>query len=165
MTEIPPPDLTLDQRRLLLEQVEGRLGFEFDAIDGIDRKATGLLAATLVVLGLVLSNVGDFAGSSNAVSLVFYGALVVLAVGLFAGVYSLWPRSFWAVPEPGPLLEQHATKTPEWTLGELLSTKAEAFRLNAQISKSKTGRLRAQMFLLAAGGGLLVVAYVLERVI
>src|SRR5688572_13156410 len=90
VTEAPPLDRTLEQRRLLLEQVEGRLDVQFDELDGLDRKATTVLAATGVTLGLVINNASDFASSPCPVPWVFYGALVVLAIGLIAGVVAMW---------------------------------------------------------------------------
>jgi uncharacterized membrane protein len=165
MTDPPAPDRTLEQRRLLLEQTEARLTLQSDAIDGLDRKATAVLASTGVLLGLVINNTGHFAASSWPVPSVFYAALIVLAVGLIAGVHALWLIPFWAVPEPGPLLAQHSNRTPEETIGELVTTKAEAFRLNTVKGQIKVDRLRRQMFLFMSGGGLLVGAYVLERFI
>jgi hypothetical protein len=165
MTDPPSPDRTLEQRRLLLEQTEARLTLQSDAIDGLDRKATAVLAATGVLLGLVINNTDHFAASPWPMPLVFYGALVILAVGLIAGVQALWFIPFWVVPEPGPLIAQHANKTPEETIGELVTTKAEAVQRNANSGKIKVDRLRRQMILLALGGGSLVGAYVLERLI
>lgn len=164
MIAAPSSDSILNQRRLLLEQVDGRLKVQSDEMDGLDRKATTVLAATGVVVGLIVNNTDHFATSPDLVSWVFYGALVVLAAGLVAGVRALWPRDFIVVPEPGPLLDAHATKAPEETMGELLTTKAEAFRLNVPVTKTKSNRIRVQMVLLALGGGLLVGAYVLERI-
>lgn len=165
MTDVPPRDRTLEQRQLLLEQVDGRIAVQFDELDSLDRKATTVLAATGVVLGLVINNAGAFARSPSPVPWVFYGALVVLAVGLFAGVVALWPRDIRIVPEPRPFLDQHGTSLPEQILGELISTKALAFQMNVAVARTKGDRVRIQMVLLAVGGGLLVGAYVLERLV
>ena len=165
MIEAPPPDRTLEQRSLLLEQVDARLTLQSDEMDGLDRKATTMLAATGVVLGLVINNADGFAASPCPVPWLFYGALVVLAVGLVAGVYSLWPQDWCVVPEPGPLIDKHKTLMPEFTIGELLTTKKEAFEHNVPVTQTKAHRIRIQMVLLALGGVLLVGAYVLERLI
>jgi hypothetical protein len=165
MTDSHLPDRTLEQRRLLLEQVEGRLKVQFDELDGLDRKATTVLAATGVTLGLVINNAGHFASSPIPVPWVFYGALVVLAAGLVAGVVTLWPRDVQVVPDPGPFLEQHQTSLAEPILAELISTKALAFAENHPIARTKGDRVRIQMVLLALGGALLVGAYILERVV
>lgn len=165
MTETPPLDADYGRRRLLLEQVDARLEVQSDEMDGLDRKATTVLAATGVVLGLVVNNAGDFAASECPVPYLFYGALVILAAGLVAGVTALWPRQFTVVPEPGPLLATHATSTPEEIMGELLTTKAEAFARNKPVILTKADRIRVQMVLLALGGGLLVAAYAVERLI
>jgi hypothetical protein len=165
VTDAQPPDRTLEQRRLLLEQVEGRLEVQLDELDGLDRKATTVLAATGVTLGLVINNASDFASSRYPMPHVFYGSLVVLAAGLVAGVVALWPRDVQVVPDPGPLLEQHGTGSPEATVGELVSTKALAFAGNHAIVRRKGDRVRAQMVLLALGGSLLVSAYILERLV
>jgi hypothetical protein len=164
VTDALPPN-RLEQRRLLLEQVEGRLEVQLQELDGLDRKATTVLAATGVLLGLVINNAGDFATSPSPVPWVFYGALAVLAVALFAGVRTLWPIKISVVPEPRPFLDQHAAKRPEETMGELANTKAEAFRKNAVFTRTKGDQLRLQMVLLALGGSFLVGAYVLERLI
>ncbi|HET9754900.1 MAG TPA: hypothetical protein VFP66_00225 [Candidatus Limnocylindrales bacterium] len=63
------------------------------------------------------------------------------------------------------MLHKHATNTPEETIGELLTTKAEAFERNTPVTRTKANRIRAQMLLLMAGGILLVGAYVLEVLI
>jgi hypothetical protein len=165
VTDVPGADQTLEQRRLLLEQVEGRLEVQLDELDGLDRKATTVLAATGVLLGLVINNAGDFATSPWPVPGVFYGALGVLAVALFAGVRTLWPIKVCAVPEPRPFLDQHASKQPVETIGELANTKADAFRKNVEFARIKGKQLRLQMSLLAVGGLLLVLAYALERLI
>lgn len=165
MIDAPPPDRTLEQRRLLLEQVEARLKVQMDEFDGLDRKATTVLAAAGIVLGLVINNASDFARSTGPVTWVFYGALVVLSVGLVAGVFALWPRDVQVVPELGPFLEQHGTSLPEHTLGELISSKATAFKVNGDVARTKGERVRLQMVLLALGGGLLVGAYILARLI
>ena len=86
MTDASSPDPWEPQRRLLLEQVEGRLRVQFDELDGLDRKATTILAATGVTLGLVVNNTDDFAKAKDPVPFLFYAALVVLAAGLIAGV-------------------------------------------------------------------------------
>jgi hypothetical protein len=165
VTDDPPPDRTLEQRRLLLEQVEGRIKIQFDELDGLDRKATTVLAATGVTLGLVINNAGHFVSSPRPVPLVFYEALVILAAGLIAGVLAMWPRNVEVVPEPKPFLEQHGTSLPEVTVGELVSTKALAFTRNHGIARRKGDRVRIQMVLLALGGSLLVGAYILERLV
>ncbi len=165
MTDAPAPDRTLEQRRLLLEQVEGRLRIQFEEVDGLDRKATTVLAATGVTLGLVINNASTVATSPVGVQWFYYGALGLLAVALVAGVYALWPRHLMVVPEPKPLLEQHAGSLPEFTIGELVSTKAAAYERNVVLTKAKGDRVRLQMVLLALGGSLLVTAYVLERLV
>jgi hypothetical protein len=165
VTEPQPQDRTLDQWRLLLEQVEGRLKVQLEEVDGLDRKATTGLAGTGVLLGLVVNNVDSAAKSPDPVPWVFYGALAVLALALVVGVSALWPRKLWVVPEPTPLLAQHASSQPERTVGELLSTKAAAYDLNVKITGAKGDRVRVQMVLLALGGGLLVVATLLERLV
>jgi hypothetical protein len=165
VTETAPEDRTLEQWRLLLEQVEGRLKVQLEEVDGLDRKATTGLAATGVILGLVVNNVGSVTTAPDPVPLLFHGALVVLAAALVTGVFALWPRKLWVVPEPTPLLAQHAAGQPEHTVGELLSTKAAAYDLNVKLTDSKGDRVRFQMLLLAIGGGLLVGAYLLERLV
>jgi len=165
MSDTPTQDGTLEQWRLLLEQVEGRLKIQFEEVDGLDRKATTGLAATGVILGLVVNNVDSVIKSPDPVPLVFYSALIVLAAALVMGIYALWPRKLWVVPEPTPLIAQHSAGRPEHTVGELLSTKAAAYDLNVKLTDSKGDRVRVQMLLLAIGGALLVAAYVLERVV
>jgi hypothetical protein len=165
VTDAPSPDPTLDQRRLLLEQLDARMETQSDELDGLDRKATTVLVATGVLLGLVVNNARDFPTSPPLLPLALYGSLAVLAVALFAGVWSLWPSRFAVVPEPGPFLAQYATRMPVDTMGELLSTKADAFNGNAKVARKKANRLRFQMVLLAVGGGLLVGAYILERLV
>jgi hypothetical protein len=165
VTEAQPLDRTLEQRRLLLEQVDGRLRVQFDELDGLDRKATTVLAATGVTLGLVINSADTFASDPSVVQVAFYGALFVLAVGLIAGVIALWPRDIQVVPDPGPFLEQHQTNLPEPILGELVSTKALAFAENQAIARKKGDRVRIEMVLLALGGSLLVGAYIFERLV
>jgi|SRR5450759_553019 hypothetical protein len=154
---------TLAQRRFLLEQIESRLRVQFDELDGLDRKATTVLAATGVTLGLVINNAGSISNSPAQVGFLFYTALVVLAAGLVQGILALWPRRIQVVPDPGPFLEQHQTSPLEFIIGELVSTKALAFAINHPIPKLKGDRVRIQMVLLAIGGTLLVASYVVER--
>lgn len=63
MTDASSPDPWEPQRRLLLGQIEGRLRVQFDELDGLDRKATTVLAATGVTLGLVVNNTTHFAAA------------------------------------------------------------------------------------------------------
>ncbi len=164
MTDTSSPGRTLEQRRLLLEQVDARMRAQSDEWDGLDRKATTVLAANGVILGLVINNAGSFAASPPVVSLAFYASLAVLAIALVAGIRSLWPRAFAVVPEPQQFLDQHAKQSPEQTMGELASTKAKAFGDNKAAASTKVGRVRWQMALLALGAGLLVSAYIIERI-
>jgi hypothetical protein len=159
----PPPDPTTEQRRLLLEQVEGTLRVQADAFDAMDRKVATVVAATGFLLGLVINNADHFAKARDGVTLVFYLALIALAAAFVVGLSALWPREIGLVPEPEPFLQQHATRLPADTLGELVSTKALVYGNNREVSQSKFGLLRWQTFLLAVGGVLLVSAYVLER--
>jgi hypothetical protein len=156
-------ETTLAQRRLLLEQIESRLRVQLDELDGLDRKATTVLAATGVTLGLVVNNAGGVSSSPAWVSFLFYSALVVLSAGLVQGILALWPRRIQVVPDPGPLLEQHQTSPLELIIGELVSTKALAFAINHPIARLKGDRVRLQMVLLAVGGTLLVASLVVER--
>jgi hypothetical protein len=157
-------DATLAQRRLLLEQIESRLRVQFDELDGLDRKATTVLAATGVTLGLVINNAGSLDNAPALVGFMFYSALVVLAAGLVQGILALWPRRIQVVPDPGPLLEQHQQSPLELIIGEVVSTKSLAFAINHPIARLKGDRVRIQMVLLAVGGTLLVASLVLERV-
>jgi hypothetical protein len=56
MVDSSTPDATLAQRRLLLEQIESRLRVQFDELDGLDRKATTVLAASSECHSLTLNS-------------------------------------------------------------------------------------------------------------
>jgi hypothetical protein len=152
-----------EQLVLLNEELSGRAALQSDEIEGIDRKASTMLAGTGVVLGLVVNNVGQFQGEIPEARYLFFGSLAVLAVGLVAGVFALWPRRVRVVPEPRGLVEGYYAQDHDHTLANLVSIRLRALEENKNFSRHKVLSLRAQMLLLAAGGIGLVLAFIAKE--
>lgn len=160
----PPPDP--EQVRLLNDLVESRLQLQTDELDSLDRKATTVLAGTGVLLGLVVNNVDAFAKSTSAgPPILFYGSLILLAAGLVAGLWTLWPRRIQVVPQPAALVDQYYARHPDDTLPEILSTRRKGWADNKPVVERKSRRLKLQIILLATGGVLLVAAYIMDKVV
>ena len=156
MTSSPPAPLpSLDHLELLHGQIEGRIELQRTEWDGLERKGTTVLAATGVVLGLVVNNAETFRAFPAPAPTIFLAALGTLALGLLAGVVSLWPREFKVAPEPTQLLDKYAAESTEYTLGRVLTTKAGAFSENQDRVRPKLWAIRVQLLILAAAGCLL----------
>ena len=150
----PASRAQLEHLTMMLAQLDARLGYQREEWDGLDRKGTSILATTGVVLGLVVNNAKTFQAYPDPAPTVFALAMAVLALGLAAGVATLWPRDFKVVPEPKGLLG-YADKASDFTVGTLITTKAEAFTRNRGPLRWKTWTVRAQMLLLAIEAGLM----------
>lgn len=144
----------LDHLNTILAQIDTRLEGQVEEWDGLDRKGTAIMATTGVVLGLVVNNAKAFQGYPEPAPTVFNGALAILAAGLAAGVATLWPRGFKAVPDPDGLV-RYADEETEALVGTLISTKAEAFKRNGSVMNWKARTVRVQMVLLSAAAILL----------
>lgn len=147
-----PPE---EHLQLLHDQIEGRLGLQHDEWDGLERKATTVLAATGVLLGLAVNNAKAFEAYPAPAPGLYVAALAALALGIGAGVVTLWPREFNVAPEPGPLLTAYTAQASDYTLARVLRTKADAFSANEATKRPKVRAIRAQLLLLAAAGGFL----------
>jgi hypothetical protein len=158
----PLPEL--DHLRLLLEQVDQRVRYQRDEWDGLDRKATTVLATTGVLLGLVVNNATYLSGTPPPGPFVFFLALGALVVALVAGVVALWPREFRVVPEPKPFVDAYAGEPTDKTLGTLVSTKAMYFAENRGPMTTKLRLLRGQVVLVTLAGLLLAVVLVIREV-
>jgi hypothetical protein len=152
-----------DHLRLLLEQVDQRVRYQRDEWDGLDRKATTVLATTGVLFGLVVNNAEGLGDTPAPGPWCFLGALAMLVLALAAGVVALWPREFRVVPEPEPFVSAYAGKATDLTLGTLISTKAKYFGENRSPMKAKLWLLRGQVVLVAGAGVLLAVALVVRE--
>ena len=80
---------------LLLEQVEQRMKNQRDEWDGLDRKATTILATTGVLLGLVAANAKAFGATPSPGPAAFVLAAAALAL---RSLPALWPSSRDASP-------------------------------------------------------------------
>lgn len=159
-----PPDP--EQVRLLNELVQSRVQLQTEELDTLDRKATTVLAATSVLLGLVVNNIDRFANPAVlAAALAFYGSLISLALGLLAALWTLWPRRIQVVPHPSKLVEQYYSRHPDDTLPEILSTRTQGWKHNVPTVDRKSLGLKFQISLLAAGGVLLAAACILNKVV
>lgn len=103
----PPPE----QLELLAAELEGRAEAQSAEVEGLDRKASTALAATGVVLGLVLNSVSQFRDAAWQPRSLFLGALVALAAGLVSGVGAIWPRRVKIVSAPRRLIEGYYAKS------------------------------------------------------
>jgi hypothetical protein len=153
----------MEQMQLLHDQIEGRSNVQHAEWDGLERKGTTVLAATGVVLGLAVNNAATFKAYPAPGPTLFLAALAALALGIGAGVVTLWPREFQVAPQPGPLLEGYTAQPTDYTLARLLRTKADAFGTNEATKRPKLWAIRAQLLLLAAAGGLLFVVLWIGR--
>jgi hypothetical protein len=157
VTSVNPPHEQLD---LLAKELDSRVKSESAEYEGLDRKATATLAATGVVFGLVINNADQFAASLSGPRNLYNASLVLLVLGLVAGVRSMWPRRAAIVPKPRNLIADYYKRQRDDTLAALIATRVEAFGLNANIADGKLKWLRFQMGLLCCGGIALVVAFI-----
>jgi hypothetical protein len=152
-----------EQLGLLNEELQGRATLQSSELEGLDRKASTMLAGTGVVLGLVVNNVDRFQAVAAAPRLVFFASLAVLAVGVVAGVIALWPRRVKVVPSPRGLVQGYYARDHDDTLANLVSIRLRALEENKNVSTGKVWALRAQMSLFAIGGIGLVLALGLKE--
>lgn len=160
---LPAPLPDLPHLQLLHDQIEGRAAVQHDEWDGLERKGTTVLAATGVVLALVVNNAKAFDAYPPPAPTLFIVTLALLALGVGAGVITLWPREFKVAPEPGQLLAGYTAQPSDYTLARVLKTKADAFDVNVTRVRPKLWAIRAQLLLLAAAGGLLFVVLLIGR--
>jgi hypothetical protein len=154
------PQPTLDQLDLLDHEVGRRLDYQMTELDGLDAKATTVLAATGVVFGLAGTGLQAFDTSSVVAVATVYLALVLLVAGLGAGVRNLWPQRPMIVPEPEPFLRQYWDKSTPETRTALAFTRAKAFTMNKPFVEAKARWLRVQMIVLVIGAICLAGAYI-----
>jgi hypothetical protein len=160
----PPIVPDRDQLELLLGQVDQRIQNQRDEWDGLDRKATTILATTGILLGLVINNVDDLSGTPTPGPSVFFLALVTLVAALGAGVIAMFPRRFGDAPDPQPFLDLYAARPTDETLASLASTKAGEHTKNTATVRLKVQAVRTQMVLVMAAGVLLAVLLVIVEV-
>jgi hypothetical protein len=153
----------VDQLVLLNEELQQRAELAADEMEGLDRKATPMVAGTAVVLGLGVNNVDLFRGLPCEPRYLFFGALVALMGALVAGVVTLWPRKAKVIPSPRGLVEGYYAKDHDETLANLVSARLHAAELNKNLARGKIWALKAQMFLLAVGAASLVLAFLLKE--
>ncbi len=96
--QLPSRDLL----ELLDREVRGRLDYQLTEVDGLDTKATTVLAASGVFLGLVVTGTKAIVHPALVTTVTLDTALLVLTVCLFIGAYVIWPREVRVVPKvPG----------------------------------------------------------------
>lgn len=161
--EPTPPLPPLEHLQLLHDQIEGRIALQHAEWDGLERKGTTVLAATGVVLALVVNNAKALEAYPAPAPSLFIVTLALLAAGIGAGVIALWPREFNVAPEPSPLLSGYTAHASDFTLATLIKTKAQAYDDNRSRKRPKLWAIRAQLLLLAAAGGLLFVVLWIGR--
>ncbi len=152
-----------EQLGLLNKELQGRAALQSSELEGLDRKASTMLAGTGVVLGLVVNNLDRFQAVSAPARLVFYPSLAVLAMGVVAGVIALWPRRVRVLPSPRGLEQGYYARDHDDTLANLVSIRLRALEENKNVSTGKFWALRAQMSLFAIGGIGLVLALGLKE--
>ncbi len=149
-----------EQAELLDREITSRLAYQMTELDGLDSKATTVLGAAGVLVGLIANAVRDFdPPAPSQARLVLYGAFVVLLAGIGVGVWNLWPLRPNLVPDPDHLLKQYADKGATETHGALAATRAQAFTGNRALVRGKARLLRAQLLLLLAGAACVAGAY------
>jgi hypothetical protein len=163
-TSTPPIYPPRDQLVVMADEMRTRLGVQLAELDGLDAKATTVLAAAGVVLGLATGAAKDLATAVAPAPLLFYGALVVLGIDLVLGVWALWPRKAKVVPEPGPFVDGYYSKTADETMAALIVARRDAYEQNVSLTSDKGDRVRVQMVLLAVGGLALISAYLVQRI-
>ncbi len=152
-----------EQLVLLNDELQKRAALQSSELEGLDRKASTMLAGTGVVLGLVVNNVDRFQAVVAAPRWVFFGSLGVLAMGVVAGVIALWPRRVKVVPSPRGLIQGYYARDHDDTLANFVSVRLLALEENKNLSRGKVWPLRAQMSLFALAGIGLVLAIVLKE--
>lgn len=165
MTDPEPSYPDVKQLVLLNAEISRRSEAQFELVESFDRKGTTTLAGNGVLLGLTLNHADDFQGVMGWSPGMFFAALVLLGLGVFAGVAELWLRRWKVVPEPGEFAKLYYGKTREETLAQLISVRIEAFKINDPRLDRKANVLRIQMGLLAAGASLLVAAYLVKELV
>jgi hypothetical protein len=159
----------VDHLKLLHDQLSERSAHQDDELEGLDRKASTMLASVGLVFGLILNNADHFSLADLCTCQTFwfpvayYVALFVLAVGLLFGVWQLWPQNISVVPRPGRLIDGYYWKPTDETLAVLLSARVKALEQNEGLTRKKSLRLRVQMVSVGGGGLLLLAAYLLRQ--
>ncbi|HVL40496.1 MAG TPA: hypothetical protein VM328_13985 [Fimbriimonadaceae bacterium] len=153
----------LDQLELLHSEVRKRETEQGEEWDGLDRKATTVWSATGVAFGLVVTSAAGFSGTPGLTFAVFSMSLLVLVMGLLAGIWTLYSRQRVVVPKPETFVTRYFDRSRSETLAVLISTRVAAFGMNAGVSKAKEWRLRVQMSLFAIGVVGIVTSLVLRE--
>lgn len=143
---------------LLDREVRGRLDYQLTEVDGLDTKATTVLAASGVFLGLVVTGTKASVHPALVTTLTLDAALLVLTVCLFIGAYVIWPREVRVVPNPTELVTNYTGKSLEKTLADLIGTRKDAYVLNGPLLRKKSFWLKGQMLGLAFAGALIAVS-------
>lgn len=142
---------------LLNEELRGRAALQWEELDGIDRKASTILAGTGVVLALVINNARPLQ-ETHASSVLFFIAVIGLAAALASGVFVLWPRRLDTVPAAQRLVDEYHSQSYDETLRALVATRARATETNRQTVEAKVRALKVQVAFFGVAAACLVVA-------
>jgi len=155
---VGPP---LDHLQVVYTEMQRALDRELAEAEGVDRKASALIAVTGGLFTLAFAGIkvhplsGDVKGCYDV-------SLGLLFLSLIAAGLIIFPRTYTSVPRLGGLWPNYATAGTEEMLADLCSTLAEAERRNRRPRRWKNWLGRGQAVLLLAGLGLLGIALVLS---
>lgn len=150
-----------DHLELLYANLKESLTLQIAELDGLDSKATTLLAPIGVLLGLGL-NTANKLGPSGLSRGLFYTGLFALLLALLAGLMALRLRTVIVAPVASGLWPKYALMSTEEMLAIECSTVTAAFERNAGIRGRKRPWILGEFFLLGSGGLLLTAGYAIK---
>lgn len=134
------------------------MGSQSRELDGFDQKVSLLLTTIGVLIGLGLAGAGHL-GPSREAHGAFDGGLLVLLVGLIAGIVGYRPRRVQQVPTPPGIFPEQLEASANLLLGVEVEAMALAFEENREVRGIKLAYLNLTLRLLVFGATLLSLGY------
>ncbi|MGH7721293.1 MAG: hypothetical protein ACRENL_00470 [Candidatus Dormibacteria bacterium] len=153
---VGPP---LEHLQVVYTEMQRALDRELAEADGVDRKASTLIAVTGGLFTLAFAGI-KLHPLSGGVKACYDVGLGLLFLSLIAAGLILFPRTYTSVPRLGGLWPSYATTGTEEMLADLCSTLADAERRNRAPRRWKNWLGRGQAVLLLMGLALLGIALV-----
>ena len=147
-----------EQVATLHREMAAGMGFQYQELSGFDQKVSLLLTTIGVLLGLGLAGAGSLGRSGLAHGFFDFGLLLLL-IGLVAGIAGYRPRHVEVVPSPAGLFPAFVDDSSNLILGSEIEGMATAFAENQTVRGVKLTYLTLTLRLLVAGATLLALGY------
>lgn len=159
-----------DSLDLAYDEAKGLIHVQMQEIDRLDTKASTLLAASGLILSVLISGqaLGIFSlagrGIGFAVNRVDHvllaSASLFIMISLVLGVMALWVRCYKLAPHPKTMRSKYLDWPEEQTKLQVLHNIVCAFGVNASIISTKITRLKYGLSFFAVRTALLVIIFV-----